>query len=110
MHTTTNGPSASVVRRGPVRCGARIGDAGEGLLCGRQRTRQPRATGDGVGKLWLARGTREDAVAGLVCAALDDGDVTYALGLPHSTYFMGLAVLDDKNADGSPRFAIVIAP
>ncbi|MGO2110871.1 MAG: acyl-CoA dehydrogenase family protein [Pseudoclavibacter sp.] len=39
-----------------------------------------------------------------------NGEVKYASGLPHSTYFMGQAVLDDKNADGSPRFAIVIAP
>ncbi len=38
------------------------------------------------------------------------GDVKYASGLPHSTYFMGQAVLDEPNADGSPRYAIVIAP
>lgn len=39
-----------------------------------------------------------------------NGTVKYCSGLPHSTYFMGQAVLEGANADGSPRYGIVIAP
>lgn len=39
-----------------------------------------------------------------------DGEVKYASGLPHSTYFMGQAVIEGGDADGSTRYGIVIAP
>ena len=39
-----------------------------------------------------------------------NGSVKYASGLPHSTYFMGQAVIEGGNADGSTRYGIVIAP
>lgn len=40
-----------------------------------------------------------------------DGEVKYCSGLPHSTHFMGQAIIaDSKNTDGSPRFAIIVPP
>ncbi len=40
-----------------------------------------------------------------------DGQVAYASGLPHSTYFMGQTIIeDDSPRTGAPRFGIIIAP
>jgi 3-hydroxy-9,10-secoandrosta-1,3,5(10)-triene-9,17-dione monooxygenase len=39
-----------------------------------------------------------------------NGTVNYCSGIPYSTYFLGQAILEGKNADGTPRMGMYIAP
>lgn len=39
-----------------------------------------------------------------------NGVVNYCSGIPYSTYFIGQCMLPGKNADGSPRMGLYIAP